>query len=296
MPHPDPEGSTTVESSPAATARTMWALFEPIHAVTYFAPEALAAYEDAGLRGFWRGYFAGRAAPLGPVGPEPVVAAFFSFAPPMVARALPAIWTLVTPERALELRRAGATASLARLLAGHEREAERAAEALAPRAADLDGAGRVLAAANGSLDFPDAPLERLWHATTVLREHRGDGHVAALVAAGLDGCETLTLRAAVDLPRAELQPKRGWTDEQWQAAEHRLLDRGLLAPDGSATDAGRETLRTVEAATDRAAERPWQTLGPDGAADLVRLLTPLAVACGSALRFPNPIGVPEPTE
>ncbi|MGO4759261.1 hypothetical protein AB4212_63390, partial [Streptomyces sp. 2MCAF27] len=160
-----------MESTPAATARTMWTLFEPIHAVTYFAPEALAAYEGAGLRGFWRGYFAGRAAPLGPVGPEPVVAAFFSFAPPMVARALPAIWALVTPERALELRRAGAAASLARLLAGHEREVERAAEALAPLAADLDGAGRVVAAANGSLDFPDDPLERLWHATTVLREH-----------------------------------------------------------------------------------------------------------------------------
>ncbi|MFI1847546.1 hypothetical protein [Streptomyces sp. NPDC020480] len=279
----------------AARARTMWPLFEPIHAVTYFAPEALAAYEDAGLRGFWRGYFAGRAAPLGPVGPGPVVAAFFGFAPAMVARTLPAVWGLAAPERALELRRTGATAALARLLAGHERAVERAAEALAPRAADLDGSGRVLAAANGTLDFPDDPLGRLWHAATLLREHRGDGHVAALVAAGLDGCETLALRAAVDLPRTELQPVRGWTDAQWQAAEQRLAERGLLARDGSATDAGRETLRTVEAATDRAAERPWQTLGPDEAADLVSLLTPLATACGSALRFPNPIGVPKPT-
>jgi hypothetical protein len=281
--------------SPAATARAMWPLFEPIHAVAYFAPEALATYEDAGLRGFWRGYFAGRAAPLGPVGPGPVVASFFSFAPAMVARALPAVWAQVSPERALELRGTGAVASLARLLAGYEREVERAAQALAPRAADLDGAGRVLAAANGSLDFPDAPLGRLWHATTLLREHRGDGHVAALVAAGLDGCEALVLRAAVDLPRAELQPRRGWTDRQWQAAEHRLLERGLLAPDGSATDAARETLRTVEAATDRAAERPWRTLGPEETADLVSLLTPLATACGSALRFPNPMGVPAPT-
>ncbi|MBU3868624.1 hypothetical protein KN815_32615, partial [Streptomyces sp. 4503] len=121
-----------MNTSAATTARTMWALFEPIHAVAYFAPEAKAAYEAGGLRGFWRGYFAGRAAPLGPVGPEPVVAAFFTFAPAMVARALPDVWSLTTPERALELRRTGAAAALARLLAGHERAVERAAEALVP--------------------------------------------------------------------------------------------------------------------------------------------------------------------
>ncbi|MER6139720.1 hypothetical protein ABT174_06650 [Streptomyces sparsogenes] len=280
--------------SPAATARAMWPLFEPIHAVTYFAPEALAAYEDAGLRGFWRGYFAGRAAPLGPVGPEPVVAAFFGFAPAMVARALPAVWALAAPERALELRRAGATAALSRLLAGYEHEVERAAEALAPLAAGLDHAGRVLAAANSSAAFPTHPAGRLWHAATLLREHRGDGHVAALVAAGLDGCETLALRAAVDLPRAELQPYRGWTDEEWEAAERRLLERDLVAPDGSATDAGRDLLRTVEAATDRAAERPWRTLGPEEVARLAGLLRPLAAACNTALRFPNPMGLPKP--
>ncbi|MEU5611571.1 hypothetical protein AB0H03_23025 [Streptomyces sparsogenes] len=280
--------------SPAATARAMWPLFEPIHAVTYFAPEALAAYEDAGLRGFWRGYFAGRAAPLGPVGPEPVVAAFFGFAPAMVARALPAVWALAAPERALELRRAGATAALTRLLAGYEHEVELAAEALAPLAADLDGAGRVLTAAYGALDFPTDPAGRLWHAATLLREHRGDGHVAALVAAGLDGCEALALRAAVDLPRAELQPYRGWTDEEWAAAGRRLLERGLVAPDGSATDAGRDLLHTVEAATDRAAERPWRTLGAEEVARLTGLLRPLAAACGTALRFPNPIGLPKP--
>ncbi|MBO3677702.1 hypothetical protein [Streptomyces sp. NEAU-YJ-81] len=284
-----------MNTSAATTARTMWALFEPIHAVAYFAPEAAAAYEDVGLRGFWRGYFAGRAAPLGPVGPEPVVAAFFTFAPAMVARALPDVWSLTTPGRALELRRTGAAAALDRLLAGREREVERAAEALVPRAAGLEGSGRVLAAANGALDFPDKPVERLWHATTLLREHRGDGHVAALVAAGLDGCEALVLRSGVDLPRTELQPHRGWTDQEWDAAARRLTDRALLTPDGTATQDGRELLRTAETATDRAAERPWRPLGPEEVATLVRLLTPLATACAAALRFPNPIGVPEPT-
>ncbi len=284
-----------MNTSAATTARTMWALYEPIHAVAYFAPEARAAYEDAGLRGFWRGYFAGRAAPLGPVGPEPVVASFFTFAPAMVARALPDVWSLTAPERALELRRAGAAAALTRLLAGHEREVERAVEALVPRAAGLDGSGRVLAAANGALDFPDKPVERLWHATTLLREHRGDGHVAALVAAGLDGCEALVLRSAVDLPRTELQPHRGWTDQEWDAAAQRLTDRGLLTPDGAATEAGRELLRTAEAATDQAAERPWRPLPPEQVATLTHLLTPLTTACATALRFPNPIGLPKPT-
>ncbi|MCP9205848.1 SCO6745 family protein [Streptomyces cucumeris] len=277
-----------------ARARTLWALFEPIHAVTYFAPEALTAYEDAGLRGFWRGYFAGRAAPLGPVGPEPVVAAFFSFAPSMVARALPDAWAVAPPERVLEVRRAGAVAALRRLLAGQEAAVERAAEALVPRSAGLDTAGRVLTSANAALDFPDKPVERLWHAATLLREHRGDGHVAALVAAGLDGCEALGLRAGADLPRAELQPYRGWTDQEWEAALTRLADRGLLKPDGTATGNGRELLRAVESATDRAAERPWRPLTAEDTTALTALLKPLAAACSTALRFPNPIGVPEP--
>ncbi len=71
-------------TDPAATARRMWTLFEPVHVVSYFAAPAKGAFEQAGLRGFWRGYFAGRAAPIGPVGAAPVIAAFFSFAPSMV--------------------------------------------------------------------------------------------------------------------------------------------------------------------------------------------------------------------
>ena len=60
----------------AAAARRMWTLFEPVHVVTYFSPEGRDAFEAAGLRGFWRGYFAGRAAPLGRTGAAPVVAIF----------------------------------------------------------------------------------------------------------------------------------------------------------------------------------------------------------------------------
>lgn len=273
----------------------MWGLLEPIHAVTYFAPEARAAFEEAGLRGFWRGYFAGRAAPLGAVGADPVVAAFFGFAPGMVARALPAVWALTPPERALDARLAGAGAALRRALAGQEAEAEKAAELLTPVVRDLDCAGRVLAAANRALRPPAEPVDRLWHAATVLREHRGDGHVAALVAAGIDGCESLVLRAGIDLPREELQPHRGWSDEQWQDARRRLADRGWLNSDGSATREGRSTHAAVERATDRAAGRPWQRLGDRDTDELAQLLRPIAAACASLLRFPNPIGVPRPS-
>ncbi|AZQ74536.1 MULTISPECIES: SCO6745 family protein [Streptomyces] len=270
-------------------ARTLWELYEPVHAVVYFAPEALTAFEEAGLRGWRRGYFAGRAAPLGPVGPEPVTAAFFGFAPGTVARALPSVWDITPPARALEIRRAGARAALERLLAGREKEAARAGELLAEAARGLDPGGRVLFAAHAALAWPDDPLERLWHAATLLREHRGDGHVAALVAAGLDGCEALVLRSGIDVPRSELQPYRGWTDEEWEAAGARLVGRGLLGADGVATREGRALLAVVEEGTDLAAGRVWDGRKVD---ELRALLVPLAQACASALRFPNPIGLP----
>ncbi|TGB12669.1 SCO6745 family protein [Streptomyces palmae] len=280
---------------PEIGPRALWTLFEPLHAVTYFAPQARTAFEAAGLRGYWRGYFAGRAAPLGAVGPEPVVAAFFGFAPRMAARGLPALWRTTPPEQALQARLAGATAALTHLLTGQEEAVARAGETLLPAALGLDCSGRVLAAANTALDVPEDPYGRLWHAATLLREHRGDGHVAALVAAGLDGCETLALRAGTDLPRDELQPYRGWTDEEWAAAQQRLVERGWLTPEGTATAAGRQVLASVEEATDRAARRPWQALGAERTRRVAALLRPLAHACGAALRFPNPMGLPRTT-
>ncbi len=277
-----------------ATARSMWTLFEPIHAVTYFAPEARSAFEQAGLRGFWRGYFAGRAAPLGPVGAAVVTASFFNFAPAFVARAVPGVWELCPPQEALRTRLAGATAALGGLLAGRESEVAAAADLLGQAVAGLDCAGRVLAAANAALPVPDDGPARLWLAATLLREHRGDGHFAALAAADLDGCEAVVLRCGRDLRREDLQPVRGWTDEAWEAALSRLAERGLVSANGELTRAGRDTHAAVEDATDRAAARPWAHLGPDCTAEVVRVLFPLAQACADALPYPNPIGVPAP--
>jgi hypothetical protein len=197
--------------SSVSVSRQLWSLFEAVHAVTYFDPVAKASFEAAGLRGFWRGYFAGRSAPLGAVGAGPVTAAFFGFAPAMVARALPDVWARTTPAAALAARLDGARTALAGLLAGvpaaHIAEA---AELLSAAARSVDLPGRVLAAANADLPWPDDPLGRLWHAATILREQRGDGHVAALLTAGVDGSESVLWRSVLDggtLP-ATMQPAR----------------------------------------------------------------------------------------
>src|SRR6266508_4041044 len=234
----------------ADQGRLMWTLFEPVHDVTYFTPEARAACEAAGLRGFWRGYFAGRAAPFGPIGAAPVIAAFFNFAPGMVARAIPDVWDRAAPPRVLQARLTGAVAALSRLADGQ--------------------------------------------AATVLREHRGDGHVAALVAADVGGCEVLAWRAASDLSREGLQPHRGWSDEEWDGATRRLVDRGWLDAGGKPTDTGVESFRAIERATDVAAAGPWRALGADRTQRLRELLTPIASACFAELPPQMPVGLPAP--
>jgi hypothetical protein len=274
-------------------AREMWTLYEPVHAITYFTPEGYAAMEEAGLRGYWRGYFASRAAPLGAVGPAPVVAAFFGFAPRMVERAFPDVWTRATPAEALRARTSGAVAAVDRLTGGAD--VSEAADLLERVVDALDLAGRVLGAAHAALPRPEGATARLWHAATVLREHRGDGHVAALVAADVDGCESLVWRAGIDVARETLQQYRGWTDEEWDAAIARLRSRGWLDAAGVITDAGRVAHDAVEAATDAAAARPWRVLSGDEVGRLRTLLAPVSAACFAALPAQTPIGLPART-
>jgi hypothetical protein len=278
-----------------ALARDLWHRYEAVHIVTYFHPAAKTAFEAVGLRGFWRGYFAGRAAPLGPVDAAPVIASFFSFAPQMVERALPDVWSRATPEAALTARVEGALAALVELCgepdASRARDCTELADLLSRVVAACDDAGRVLAAANRALPAPTAPLARVWHATTVLREHRGDGHNAALVAAGFDGCEVLVLRAGLDLTRDALQPARGWTDDEWAAASDRLVARGWLEMDGRATHSGEAVYAEAEATTDRLAAEPWSVLAPAEIRRVAVLLEPLAAATRGVLPAINPIGL-----
>ncbi|SDF48259.1 hypothetical protein SAMN05660662_2289 [Blastococcus aurantiacus] len=281
------------------TARLLWSLAEPFHALTYFADEAAAAFASAGLRGFWSGYFAGRAAPLGAVGPEVVTATFVNFAPDFVARRVPAVWESVTPAAALEARLAGVDGAIRRVLGDEWTASDPTVEAMelaATAAAAVDAPGRPLAAANTAVVVPGEPHLVLWQALTTLREHRGDGHTVALVTREIDGVQAHVLAAAAGRSaRAWLQKARGWDDAAWDDAEQRLVDRGWLAG-GELTAQGLAMVTAIEADTDRLALGPWQALGAQGCDRLAELLRPVRRAVVTAGLWPagNPIGVPEP--
>ncbi len=286
-------------SSPGRLAREMWISLEAIHAVTYFTPEARAAHEAVGLRGFWRGYFAMRGAPLGPVGPGVVVATFAGFAPSMVERAVPEVWTMATPETALAARLAGATESITARISPTPAEDDMAdaADLVARVIAAAPLAGRALGAANAGLAWPDEPLAALWHGATVIRELRGDGHVAVLTAEGLDGLLAHALRAAVDDSRALVQPSRGFTDEEWDQADAVLADRGLVEAGGRLSETGARLVEHVAEQTDALAARGWEVLAVDELERLRRVIRPLAAQLGGdAVPYPNPVGAPRPAE
>ncbi len=281
------------------TARLLWSLAEPFHALTYFADEASGAFEAAGLRGFWSGYFAGRAAPLGAVGAEVVTATFVNFAPGFVARRVPAVWDAATPAAALDARLAGVDAAIRRVLGEQwlrSGEAVVAADLAATAAAAVDAPGRPLAAANTAVAVPAEPHLVLWQALTTLREHRGDGYTVALAVREVDGVQGHVLAAAAGRSdRAWLQKARGWDDAAWDDGAARLADRGWLA-DGALTAAGLAVVAAVEADTDRLALGPWRALGAQGCDRLAELLRPVRRAVVAAGEWPagNPIGVPEP--
>ena len=281
----------------AASARRLWLVGEPIHALTYFAQPSFDAWAAAGITGFWRGYFATRAAPFGPIGPELAVATFYNFEPAMVAKALPSVWKMASPTASIDARLAGMDASLRAIVGDVVLAAAVAGPAeVLRRAVDACTVpGRALFAANAALAWPAEPHLAVWHGLTCLREHRGDGHNAALTAAGIDGCQAHVLAgAAGGAPRDVTQPTRGWSDDQWDAATRELVERGILDPAGAITDAGRNLHAQVEQRTDELALAPWRTLGADRLVEVERALLPWAQAIQSAavIRQPNPMGLP----
>jgi hypothetical protein len=254
----------------------MWGLFEPIHDVVYFTPEVRAAADAIGTRGFWMGYFAFRMAPLGPVGPAPATAICHGFHLDRVSRALPDAWTQADPAAALAARSAGVDAALRRLWGTALLDSPEIAEAaeLAWRAAAAaDCAGRPLAAANQILPRPADAHLALWQAATTLREHRGDGHVAVLVANRIGPAESHVLKvAAGESDEETLRAGRMWPDAAWEATVGRLRDDGLIDAAQRLTAAGRALHDRLEAQTDAAAETPWATLGDRDTSRLADLL------------------------
>jgi hypothetical protein len=264
---------------------------EPLHAMIYFAPEADRHLAAAGLRPGRMTYFASRAAPMGAVGPGVVAAVFHNFHPALVARHIPRAWTLAAPDAVLPARLAAVDAALRRMLGDGVAQDADVVEAagLARRAAEAVAVeGRPLAAAHAELPWPDAPHLVLWHAVSVLREHRGDGHVAALVAAELDGLEALVSHTATGrgFVPAVARASRGWSEEEWAAGAARLTGRGLLDADGALTDEGRALRRGVEQETDRLGAGPWRALGAERAARLGEVGGRLVAALLAAGCFP----------
>ncbi|MBY3552660.1 hypothetical protein HGI15_04480 [Modestobacter lapidis] len=254
---------------------------EPLHSHVYFAPEHDEHLAATGLRPGRMAYFAGRAAAMGAVGPGVVTATFNNFAPSLVARHVPRAWTLAGPEQAVAARQDAARASLTRLLGGPAAAAgddvAELAGLLREACTVLTPEGRPLYAGHADLPWPDEPVLELWHAATLLREHRGDGHVVAVVRSGLSGLESLVTHTLTGrgftLPAAKAT--RGWSDGEWAAALHALEARGHVA-DGALTEAGARARAALEAETDALSAAPFEHLGAERTGRVVQLAEALA--------------------
>lgn len=277
----------------AADLTPFWRAVETLHDVVYFAPDAKERYGALGLKGGWMGYFVSRAGSVGTPPPEVVTALFHGFAPTMVARALPDGWSMADREAVLEERLAIAGDALAPVLAEHD--VVGIADRLAMVVHGLDLSGKPLAAGEASLPVPSSvehPTRALWRRVTVLRELRGDCHVAVLVGEGLGGVAANALAVATGRVEEGQREARGWTEEEWSAARARLRSQGWIGDDGSATLSGRSTRDRIEVATDRACAGVLDTAREE----LVEAVTPDLVAVARAVAgaglvpYPNPTG------
>src|SRR4051794_24866752 len=267
------QSPSVLEPGPAGRAHRA---VEPLHAHLYFAPEHDERFSALGLKPGRMSYFAGRAAPMGAVGAGVVTATFYNFSPSLVAHMIPRAWTLASPEQVIEVRWDVARVSLTRLLGDEVIDSAEFAE-LAGLLREACGAltpeGRPVYAGHADLGWPGEPLLDLWHAATLLREHRGDGHVAALLHADLNGLEALITHTVTGrgftLPAAKAT--RGWSDEEWAAESAALVERGLLDDDGGLTAAGKDLRARVEAETDVLGADPWLLLGQERTERVIEL-------------------------
>jgi hypothetical protein len=257
-------------------AHKMSRSLEPYHGVVYFLPEAAEEYARLDVTGR-DGYFASRSAPLGRVPPGVVIATFFNFNPALIEHAIPSAWEKTTPEAILGARLEAIDRGLRRLLGEivEAPEVARAAELARIAAEGCTTPGRPLYAGHAALAWPTEPHLVLWHAITLIREFRGDGHIACLVAHDIDAVEALITHAASGaVPRVALQTSRAWSDEAWDAGIARLAERGLVTKDGDFTDAGTALRQQIEDQTDALALPAWEALGEAGCNELRDLVRP----------------------
>jgi len=265
----------------AEVGRKTWRTLEPYHGAIYFVPESNEEYRRVGVQDPMAGYFASRAAAMGAVSADVVIATFFNFDHGLVRQSMRGVWDVVTPATMQTARFAAADRMIRRLSPGAVDSADVAeAATLARQAAEVAcerPEGRPLFAGNAGLPWPDEPHLILWHAQTLLREFRGDGHVAALTWAGLTGCEALVTHASAgDVPAAVLRSSRQRTDGDWQAAHESLRGRGWLDAEGSFTEVGRAGRTEIERHTDALAAGPYAALGEAGCQRLRELVRPIS--------------------
>jgi hypothetical protein len=271
-----------------------------LHSLIYFVPETEQGFTGAGLRAGRMCYFAGRSAPMGAVGSGVVTATFYNFSPGLVAGSIPMAWKLASPEAVIDARFAAADAALTRLL-GKDVIASADMITLAELTREAasacgGGEGRPLYAGHADLAWPDAPHLVMWHAISLLREHRGDGHTCALVAAELSGIEALithTVTGKGFLPEFA-RFSRGWSQQEWDGAVDGLVTRGLLDGDGALTTAGQALRAQAEDQTDQLAAAPWQHLGDRRTEDVVRIGKAMTRAVMTAGAFPRTGVFPAP--
>jgi hypothetical protein len=262
-----------------AMARRMFELVEPIGVIPYSSDEPNEAMFALGFTNYWDTYFAGRAAPLGIVPAEVVDALFYNFAPGEVARHIPKVWRTTTPEAAIAARQVGCVNALRRILSDHVDTPAfaRAADLLLTAATSAPHEGRPMYAALRALPIPDEVVARLFHAASLLREHRGDGHIVALMTEGIGGLEAHVLLAlAMGLPAEKFGRIHHLPSEQLAAVIGGMRDRGLIGDDGWLSEQGRAVKQRVEALTDDLAAKPYEILDPDELDELMTNMEPLA--------------------
>ena len=277
---------------PDPLARRAHTATNALHSLIYFVPETEEHLAGAGLRPGRMCYFAGRAAPMGAVSAGVVTATFYNFSPGLVARFIPRAWDLARPEAIISARFAAADAALTRLLGPDiiaSRDLATMAALTREAAAACHPEGRPLYAGHAGLDWPDAPHLVMWHALSLLREHRGDGHIAALVAAELSGLEALVSHTATGqgFVTGFAQASRGWSPQEWKDAAEALATRSLLSAEGTLTGAGEALRAQVEDETDRLAAAPWQHLGDERAEEVIRIGEALTRTVLKAGAFPR---------
>jgi Helix-turn-helix family len=276
----------------SSLVRSVHVATNALHSLIYFAPETEQQLTSVGLKPGRMCYFAGRAAPMGAVSGGVVTATFYNFSPGLVARGIPGAWELARPEVIISARFAAADAALTRLLGPGiiaSRDMITMAELTREAASACRPEGRPLFAGHAGLDWPDAPHLVMWHALSLLREHRGDGHICALVAAELTGLEALVTHTATGqgFVPGFARASRGWSGEEWDGAAEALAGRGLLGGDGALTPAGEALRDQVEAETDRLAAAPWQHLGEERTEEVARIGKAMTGTVMKAGAFPR---------